>query len=160
MTVDNASNSGRKSAVSVLEMARMMGLSRSRFYQLMGSGKIPAPVYNPKTRRPFYDQTLQEICLKIQQTGVAYDNTIIMFNITRQKTHKRSEKADVNQKIESSMNNEHNDIVEALQEMGVRTNAEAVDAAIKEIYPDGQPNDIDDGVLLRELFRHLRNKGQ
>ena len=157
MTVDNASNSCRKSAVSVLEMARIMGLSRSRFYQLMGSGKIPAPVYNPKTRRPFYDQTLQKICLKIKQTGIAYDNTIIMFNTARQTTQKRPQKPDVTQTIESPTDNKYSDIVEALAEMGVRTNVEAVGKAIKQIYPNGQ-DDVDEGVMLRDLFRHLRKK--
>ena len=159
MTVDKQSNSFPRAGISVLEMAKTLGLSRSRFYQLMGSGKIPCPIYDVKTRRPFYDQKLQEICLKIKQTGIAYDNTIIMFNTARQTTQKRPQKPDVTQTIESPTDNKYSDIVEALAEMGVRTNVEAVGKAIKQIYPNGQ-DDVDEGVMLRDLFRHLRNKGQ
>ena len=38
-----------KSAVSVAEMARMVGLSRSRFYQLVGTA-FPHPLYDVATR--------------------------------------------------------------------------------------------------------------
>ena len=42
-----------KEAVTVAEMARMVGLSRARFYQLVGSA-FPFPVYDLATRRPYY----------------------------------------------------------------------------------------------------------
>ena len=40
-----------KQAVSVAEMARMVGLSRGRFYQLVGN-TFPHPQYDLTTRRP------------------------------------------------------------------------------------------------------------
>jgi ACT domain-containing protein len=35
-----------KSAVSVCEMARLVGLSRSRFYELVEAGVFPSPIYD------------------------------------------------------------------------------------------------------------------
>jgi len=52
-----------KAAVSVSEMARIVGLSRSRFYGLVNEGVFPPPVYDLRTRRPFYDLDLQQRCL-------------------------------------------------------------------------------------------------
>lgn len=60
--MNNQIPSQTKAAVSVSEMARMMGLSRSRFYQLIGSA-LPFPIYDVATRRPIYDQQLQQTCL-------------------------------------------------------------------------------------------------
>ena len=44
-----------KAAISIADMARMVGLSRARFYQLMGT-TFPWPVYSLSNRRPFYDE--------------------------------------------------------------------------------------------------------
>ncbi len=47
-----------KAAVTVAEMARMVGLSRSRFYQLIGTA-FPQPERQPGTGRPVYTEELQ-----------------------------------------------------------------------------------------------------
>jgi hypothetical protein len=47
---------GAKAVVSVSEMARMVGLSRARFYQLQQAGVFPLPVYDVASRRPVYPQ--------------------------------------------------------------------------------------------------------
>jgi hypothetical protein len=49
-----------KAAVSVAEMARMVGLSRSRFYQLIGTA-FPEPERQPGTGRPVYTEELQQV---------------------------------------------------------------------------------------------------
>jgi hypothetical protein len=53
-------NPQRKVAVSVSEMARLVGLSRARFYQLIGTGTFPAPSYDPGSGRPYYDHEQQQ----------------------------------------------------------------------------------------------------
>jgi hypothetical protein len=54
-----------KAVVTVSEMARMVGLSRARFYQLVEAGVFPPPVYCVSTRRPMYVEELQTICLTV-----------------------------------------------------------------------------------------------
>jgi hypothetical protein len=51
--------------VTVAAMARRVRLSRARFYRLMREGVIPKPSRNPKTKRPFYGQRGQRLCLCI-----------------------------------------------------------------------------------------------
>ena len=60
-------NEQTKSVVSVAEMARMVGLSRQRFYQLLG-GTFPYPLYDIATRRPFYTEEMQQVCLEVRKT--------------------------------------------------------------------------------------------
>ena len=67
-----------KAAVSVAEMARMVGLSRARFYQLVGSA-FPPPVYDVSTKRPFYDELLQESCLEVRRRNCGIDGKPILF---------------------------------------------------------------------------------
>jgi predicted DNA-binding transcriptional regulator AlpA len=50
-----------RAVVTVSEMARMVGLSRARFYQLQKTGVFPAPSY--QAGRPVYAAEMQEVCL-------------------------------------------------------------------------------------------------
>ena len=67
-----------KQAVTVSEMARMCGLSRARFYQLIGTA-FPYPVYSVSTRRPFFDQELQKVCLEVRRRNCGIDGKPILF---------------------------------------------------------------------------------
>src|SRR5439155_4380549 len=67
-----------KNAVTVAGMARILGLSRSRFYQLMGTA-FPLPVYDPATHRPFYSQDLQEVCQQVRRKNCGIDGKPILF---------------------------------------------------------------------------------
>ena len=50
----------QKTAISVTEMSKDLGLSRARFYQLLNQGIFPKPLYSEETKRPFYDLELQK----------------------------------------------------------------------------------------------------
>ena len=67
-----------KQAVTVSEMARMCFLSRARFYQLIGTA-FPYPLYSLSTRRPFFDEELQRICLEVRRRNCGIDGKPILF---------------------------------------------------------------------------------
>ena len=67
-----------KEAVSVAEMSRMVGLSRARFYQLIGSA-FPHPVYNVATRRPFSTKRRKECALKYAAGTAGLMGSRVMF---------------------------------------------------------------------------------
>ncbi len=153
-----SSNSCLKSVCSVSELAKLLNLSRARFYQLINLGKFPSPVYNIHTKRPCYTQELQEICLRIRRTNIAFDNTPIMFYSPRKKKilpPKISAPKITDKSIEP--NSQYEDFVENLNEMGLTgINYEQVETSIKEKYPNGLPDD--EGTILRDLFNHFRHK--
>ena len=67
-----------KFAITVSEMARMCGLSRARFYQLVGTA-FPYPVYSVSTKRPFFDEELQKMCLEVRRRNCGIDGRPILF---------------------------------------------------------------------------------
>ena len=71
-------NDETKSVVSVAEMARMVGLSRQRFYQLMGT-TFPFPLYDIATKRPFYPEDLQQVCLEVRKRNCGINGKPVMF---------------------------------------------------------------------------------
>ena len=72
-----------KAAVTVTEMARMVGLSRARFYQLVNEGVFPPPVYCVRTRRPIYVEDLQKVCLEVRQRHCGVNGRLVLFYSAR-----------------------------------------------------------------------------
>src|ERR1700680_4502144 len=71
-----------KAAVTVAEMARMCGLSRSRFYQLIGTA-FPRPERQPGTGRPIYTEELQQVCLEVRRRNCGIDGKPVLFYARR-----------------------------------------------------------------------------
>lgn len=71
-----------KAAVTVAEMARMCGLSRSRFYQLIGTA-FPRPERQPQTSRPIYTEELQQVCLEVRRRNWGIDGKAVLFYTRR-----------------------------------------------------------------------------
>ena len=147
----------QKEAISVAEMSRLVGLSRQRFYQLVGSA-FPPPVYDVASRRPFYTRELQEICLDVRrrQCGIngrpvlfhARSNIVTPTRTSRPRTKVSRAKADGNA-----------DLVEGLMALGLIdvTPAQAAEA-VKVLYPSGLEG-VDQGEVLRTVFLHLKAPG-
>lgn len=68
-----------KSVVSITEMARMVGLSRARFYQLVRKGTFPAADQDPLTKRPCYFQEKQLQILEARRRNCGVDGQPILF---------------------------------------------------------------------------------
>ena len=83
MSSKNTSSENLKAVCSVSEMAQLVGLSRSRFYQLQKQGVFPHPLYDIATKRPFYPQHLQKRCLEIRNTGIGDNSQRILFYTQR-----------------------------------------------------------------------------
>ncbi len=143
-----------KAVVSISEMARMVGLSRSRFNQLIGS-TFPWPLYSLSTRRPYYDELLQQLCLDVRRRNCGIDGKPVMFYSRRpintppmRKAHQRT----------AVNNGKHADVIDGIKSLGlVAVTAAQVAEAVKELYPQGMPEGAS-GEVLRAVFLHLRRQ--
>ena len=68
-----------QTVVSVAGMARMVGLSRQRFHQLMKEGVFPPPVYDTATRRPHYTEEMQKVCMAVKEKNVGINGRVVLF---------------------------------------------------------------------------------
>ena len=140
-----------RAVVSVVEMASMVGLSRSRFHALIQAGIFPRPARNESCKRPVFDQDLQQKCLDIRRTGIGANGQPVLFNrkpkVTARKPHQGREEAA----------GEHVEMIEALRSLGLTTTAGAVGDALGELFPDGY-DDMNQGEVIRQVFLHLQNR--
>lgn len=136
-----------KAVVSVAEMARMVGMSRARFYQLIGSA-FPPPVYDVSTRRPFYVEEMQAMCLEVRRRNCGIDGHPILFYCRRSAITTPKKKS-------SPKTTSHTDLLEALKGLGLVTTAIQVEAVLNEVFPKGTQN-VAPGEVVRAIFIKLR----
>jgi hypothetical protein len=141
-----------KAVVSISEMARMVGLSRSRFHQLIGT-TFPWPLYDVSTRRPFYDEMLQHSCLEARRRNCGIDGKPVLFYSRRTINFVRQPN-----KIKPPKHNQHTDLLDGLKGLGlVNVTAAQVDEAVKKLFPHWEEGSDQSGVL-RVVFLHLKRQ--
>ena len=120
-----------KAVVSVAEMARMCGLSRARFYQLVNEGVFPPPLYRIDTKRPFFDQEMQESASKCDgEIAASMEGRCCS---TLGDCEHQSPKSKTTPPKNS---HKHADLVEGLRALGLTIVSSAeVEAAIQQMLP-------------------------
>jgi len=139
-----------KAAVTVAEMARMLGMSRARFYQLQSAGVFPLPVYDVSTRRPIYVEEAQKVCLEVRRRNCGINCKPVLFyarNMTAPAPKVRTEKPKRN----------HAELIDALSSLGLDSTAAEVDVAVKDKFPRGTEG-IEQAEVIRAVFVHLKRQ--
>ena len=144
-------SSSRKPICSVTELVRSLGMSRARFYQLQREGFFPQAIYDLRTRRPFFDTRLQEICHEVRQTGIGFNGHYILFYSARNNNEDKPTKR------KTRTNSQYGELVATLNGMGLEVNHSQVEQAVQAQYPDGIEKE-DMGIVIRELFRFLKGR--
>ena len=144
--------SNLKPIISISEMCQILTLSRGRFYQLLKSGFFPKTLTDDRSKRPYYNQELQGKCIECRQSGIGVDGSYMLFYSPR-KTETVSDLRR-KKKIDPALK----ELTDTLQTMGLETTVEHVQKSLSELYPDGVTDRIEQGVVIRELFRFLKSQ--
>ena len=132
-------------SISVAAMAKLVGLSRSRFYDLVGT-VFPHPVYDLSSKRPIYVRELQEICLEVRRTGIGINGQPVLFNAPR------------NGRTKGRANGKHSLILDGVKSLGLtQATADQVKQAIKTCFPDGT-GDLPQNEVIRTVFLWLNQQ--
>jgi hypothetical protein len=137
-----------KSICSVSELAKKLGLSRARLYQLQKTCVFPPPVYCMYTKRPFYPLELQEKCLEIRKTGIGYNGRPIIFYSKRDLAATKPNSSSVQKYVNLS---------DSLKQMGLKIPPAKVRNALMSLYPGNWKKLDIDGEIIAKVFRHFQN---
>jgi hypothetical protein len=133
-----------KAAVTVAEMARMLKLSRSRLYQLIGSA-FPKPSRDDRGR-PYYDAEQQAVCLEVRRRNCGVDGKPVLFYAPRHSAPAPRRKP------KPKAVPAHAEVLDGVRALGLTmVTAAQVDAAIKQLFPAGI-NGVDPGQVIRQVF--------
>lgn len=145
-----------KGAVSVTEMARMVGMSRGHFYSLVKEGVFPAPVYDVRTKRPMFLAEQQQMCLQVRATGVGVDGRYRLFYSERGNGGGPSSRSASARRTGAVPASPNAALIDGLKALGLTTVSEQqVASAVATCFPDGI-NETEEGVVLRAVWQQLR----
>jgi hypothetical protein len=140
-------------AVTIAEMARMAELSRSRFYQLMGTA-FPEPSRD-EAGRPYFSEDQQRMVLEVRRRNCGIDGKPVLFYAARHSVPKPTPRRPLKPK---ATNGQHADILDGVRALGLTTaTAAQVAQAITESFPDG-PAGVDPGEVIRTAFLSIRRQ--
>jgi hypothetical protein len=136
-----------KAIVTVSEMAKMVGLSRARFYQLVRGGVFPPPVY--RLGRPVYTEELQGVCLEVRRSHKGVNGEPVLFYARRRPVRPTRTPAPRNKDVAA--------LLKGLNALGLTTaTAAQVEKVTKELFPEGTAG-VNQGEVLKRVFLHLKN---
>lgn len=147
-----------KAVVTVSEMARMVGLSRARFYELVEAGVFPHPVYCVSTRRPMYVEELQTICLNVRRKNLGINGKPVLFYSRGHRASTPTVKPSKPPVAKPKPTAAHADLIDGLSALGLVATTAQVGEAVAALYPAGV-NGTDRGQVLRAVFLRLKASG-
>ena len=118
----------------------------------MQAGAFPPPLYDARTRRPFYTEELQVVCLDVRRRNCGVNGKAVLFYArgTRPIT-------DVKPRAKATATNNHVELIDGLAALGLSATKDQVEAALKELYPIGTAA-VDHGEVLRAVFLRLKRQ--
>jgi DNA-binding transcriptional MerR regulator len=156
MTTNRQEPGESRAGVSVSEMARMVGLSRQRFRQLVQAGVFPQPKRDEASGRPYYDGPAQQQCLEVRRRNRGVNGQVVLFYARRHPAPPARPKA-AKPKLEVQ-GKDVAALVDGLNALGLTTaTAAQVQRVTEELFPKGTAG-IDQGEVLRAVFLHLKRQ--
>ncbi|NLE28508.1 MAG: hypothetical protein GX629_02415 [Phycisphaerae bacterium] len=149
-----------KTVCSVSELAQSLELSRGRFYQLIERGPFPPPIYDLKTKRPYYTLELQQICHEVRSTNIGYDGRPILFYTPRRKKEiSESPSFSAEKRKKAASNPQYQELADALANIGIQSlSPQQIQDALNVLFPGQKVETLDHGLVIRQLFRHFKTR--
>ena len=145
-----------KTVVSVADMARMLSLSRARFYQLVNEGIFPYPIYSVHTRRPYFSEEMQQVCLDVRKRNCGINGKPILFYSPRHLLGVQSKPVN-KPKAEPKQKSQYADLLDGLRSLGLEINAAQIEPVVKELFPTGIQN-FDSGEVIKSVFLKMKRQ--
>lgn len=146
-----------KAAVSVTEMARMVGLSRARFYQLVKKGTFPVADQDNATERPCYLEAKQRQILEARRRNCGVDGKPILFYCRRNDAgQKRTPARPTVGKVKEVIT-KYRDLIDGLAALNVTATVAQVEPIVKELFPSGTDG-VDPGEVIRAVFLRIQRQ--
>lgn len=143
-----------KSVVSVTEMAKMVGLSRARFYQLVRKGTFPTADEDSLSKRPCYGEGKQRQILEARRRNCGCDGKPILFysrrrDLGQSKTAARPAKQS---KITPFI-----ELIDGLAALNLNATVAQIEPIVKELFPSGFEG-VDRGEVIKAVFLRIQRQ--
>ena len=140
---------------TVKEVCEAIGLSKSRFYQLLGT-TFPWSAYLVTNHRPVFTEEQFQQCLVARRTNQGIDGNPVMF-YSKRLPGPRGQSVPTKKPSKAAIPRRHAHVIEALDQLGLPgIRQQDIDSALKQLSING--SDADSGQVIAQLFRFFKAK--
>lgn len=145
--------------VTIVQMSRLLKLSRSRFYQLLEANIFLKPVSLLSNKRPGYTREMALTNLEVRKMNKGVNGQVVMFYTTRASAPIRRDKAvKPKQSDTPSTKDDHRELLESLEGLGLAgLTVTTVKDALASCFPAGTAG-VSEEQVLADVFRYLKRK--
>ena len=134
--------------LSINKLCSLMGISRSRYYQILSEGLIHPPVYTD-SKRPYFTREIAIKNLEVKKNNIGVNKKICVFYNSRDSPISSHE--NISPKKKKTIN-KYTDLIEGLNCLGIDDiKSSQVEEAVKKCFPKGTDN-VEEGEVLRQVF--------
>lgn len=145
-----------KAYLSCADVARKLGLSRQRFWQLRKEGVFPKPQVDQESGRAYYSDDQLALCMDLRKRNVGMNGKIVLFYSVRSTAS--LPKPAKTKAVKKSATSKHTAILDSLKALGLASVADSdIASAIVSVFPGGVAG-VDHGELVRAIFLHVQRK--
>ena len=145
------------SYLSCAAVARRLGLSRQRFWQLRRDGVFPQPQVDEQSGRQYYTDEQVGLCLDLRKRNVGLNGRIVLFYSPRPTTNLPKVQSR-RTRPRSERSSPHAVMIESLRALGLTAINEAqIDEALAAVFPGGTTG-VDQSELIRAVFLHVQRQ--
>jgi hypothetical protein len=135
--------------VTVNKLCSIMGISRSRYYQILAEGLILPPDYDANSKRPYYTREMALRNLQVKRDSIGVNGKICLF-------YNKNKPATValtkTKKSKIKKEDKYQDMIDGLDALGLSGIKSAqVQKAVAKLYPNGTEDD-NESEVLRKVF--------
>ena len=124
------------------EMSEILGISKTRLYDLIRDGILPQPLRNPSNNRPYWSSELADSCRHVVKSRVGLNGQPYTPNRKGKKNTSTTLPRD-----------RHESLISSLAALGVAASPKQIDEALKSLPPN-----LEEGDLVKQIFLRLRQK--
>ncbi|HBE70393.1 MAG TPA: hypothetical protein DDW52_19765 [Planctomycetaceae bacterium] len=154
MTTTTSNAKPTKAVVSLAEMCRMLGMSRSHFYWHLKRNNFHQPLKLASNGRPYFTAEMAQQNLDVKETGINVQGEFVIFYERRPESEKRQVETEPSRKP-TLQPTPDSPLAAGLQSLGMSVNSDQIESALTACFPNGTGGD-DEANVLRTIFRHLK----
>ena len=137
--------------LSINQLCSLMGISRSRYYQILSEGLIHPPVYTD-SKRPYFTRELAIKNLEVKKNNFGVNGKICIFYNSRDSPISSHKNISPKKENEKKTTNKYTDLIGGLNCLGLDDiKSSQVEESVKKCFPKGTDN-VEEGEVLRQVF--------
>ena len=145
--------------VSIPTLCSLMGISRSRYYQLLSGSFILPPIYSLENKRAYFTREMAERNIAVVRNNVGLNGKVCLFYHTRRRMGpvpvKPAKRREQKPKPASENKNPYQDIIDGLACLGLPdVKPSQIEMIVTKLYPEGIQNQ-DEGEVLKAVYRAI-----